>query len=358
MSASIPVAVFPGDGHGPDVIDAACCVLQAVGDVFGFQCQFHSYPCSGAHYKKTGELLPDAVLRELEEMPAILFGGVYHAEVEAGLLAREILLRITRHLDQYISLRPVHLFPGVKSYLRNKGPEQVDFYVVREGSGGMDGRMGGSLLKGSAMEVSQETMIYSRHQVDRCLRFAFQLASRPERRGRVTLSGKTSLLPNVTDLWMRAFKEMGEAEFSGIDRQYYGMDDISMQLVRYPEEFDVIVTGNLFGDILADIGAVSQGGIGYAAVGSIHPGKSGMFGPMRASPDFYQVSPNQANPMAAISAVCMLLRHLGQDAAANSLEEAMMVTTATEVIAEGAMLSRFSTREVADMVAGKLMRNG
>jgi len=354
MSKNYTVAVFPGDGHGPDVIDAACRVLEAAGQLFGFSLGFRTFPHCGAHYLKTGELLPDGVLAELKGMRGILFGGVYHSEVEPGLLAREILLKITRHLDQYISLRPVRLYPGVKSYLRNKGPQQVDYFVVRESSGGLDGRMGGTLLKGSPMEVAQETMMYSRHQVDRCLRFAFELAARPDRRGCLTLSGKSSLLPNVYDLWMRAFAEMGDNEFPQIRRHYYGVDDISMQMVRYPEEFDVIVTGNLFGDILADIGAVSQGGIGYAAVGSIHPGKTSMFGPMRASPDFYEVSPNQANPVAALAAAVMLLHHLGEREAANRLEEALMVTTATEVIAEGAMLSRFSTREVADMVAGKI----
>jgi 3-isopropylmalate dehydrogenase len=354
MANKYPIAVFPGDGHGPDVFRAACHVLGAVADRFGFHLDFTEYPYGGNHYVKTGELLPDATLRGLKEYRAILFGGVAHPQAEAGLLAREILMRIARHLDLFISLRPVHLYPGVKSLLRDKGPKQIDYILVRENSGGMNGQVGGCLLKGTPNEIAQESMTYTRFQVDRCLRFAFQVASRPDRRGKLTLSGKSSLLPHVFDLWLRAFGEMGEKEFPHIRRDYHGVDDICMHLVKQPESFDVIVAGNLFGDILADIGAVTQGGIGYAAVGSIHPGKTSMFGPMRAGADLYEVTPGQANPCAAFGAAAMLLRHLGEHPAAAALEDAILVTTATTVTGEGALLSRFSTREVADLVAGRI----
>ena len=353
MSGPYEIAVFPGDGHGPKVIAAARHVLEAAAIRFDLAFSFTEYPYCGGHYVETGELLPDKILHGLPDYHGVFFGGVYHEQAEAGLLAREILLKITKTLDQYISLRPVRLFPGVKSYLRNKGPQQIDYCIVRENSGGINGGIGGTLMRGTPMETAQETMAYTRYQVERCLRFAFQLASRSDRRKKLTLTGKTSLLPHVQELWSRVFEEMGE-EFPEVERQYYGVDDICMQLVRYPENFDVIVTGNLFGDILADIGAVSQGGIGYAGVGSIHPGQCSMFGPMRASPDFYEASSDQANPMAAISAAAMLLRHLGEHVAAHRLEEAMMVTTATEVIAEGTMLSRFTTKEVAEIVAARL----
>lgn len=353
MSSPYHIAVFPGDGHSPKVIEAACSVLRATAKRFAFDVDFTTYPHSGAHHQATGELLPDEILAGLPNFHAILFGGVYHEKAEPGLLYREILLKITQTLDQYISLRPVRLFPGVKSYLRNKGPQQIDYCIVRENSGGINGSIGGTLLPGTPTETAQETMLYTHFQVERCLRFAFELAARPDRRGKLTLTGKSSLLPHVQALWTRVFDDLGK-EYPQVTRQYYGVDDISMQLVRYPENFDVIVTGNLFGDILADIGAVSQGGIGYAGVGSIHPGKTSMFGPMRASSDFYESSSDQANPMAAIYAASMLLRHLGEHAAALKLEEAMMVTTATEVIAEGTMLSRFATEEVANMVAARL----
>jgi 3-isopropylmalate dehydrogenase len=355
METQIPLAVFPGDGHGPEVIRSAMRVLDAAGEAFGFGFDYSEFPCSGAQYMATGELRPNEVLARLESFPAILFGGVGHVRAPVGLLNREILLRITEHLDLYISLRPVRLMPGVKSYLRSKGPREIDYVIVRETSGGMNGKLGGSILKNTPDEIAQESMIYSRRQVERCLRFAFELAGQPGRRGQLTLSGKSSLLRHVYELWHRVFEEMGRAEYPKIRRQYYGIDDICMQLVRDPETFDVIVTGNLFGDILADVGAVSQGGIAYASVGSIHPGKTGMFGPMRASPDFYEVSANQANPMAAIGAAAMLLRHIGQAAAAARVEEAMMMTTATEVIGEGAMLSRFSTVEVGEMVANRVL---
>lgn len=354
MSDTHSIAVFPGDGHGPEVIDAAVQILQATAARYNFTLNFTAFPHSGAHWLATGELLPDDILHQLPAFDAILFGGVHHENAPPGLLAREILLKITRHLDQYIALRPVRLFPGVKSYLRNKGPQQIDYCIVRENSAGINGTIGGTMLPRTDLEIAQETMMYSRQQVNRCLRFAFDLASRPDRRGHLTLSGKSSLLPHVYDLWTRAFAEMGDRDYPHINRAYLGVDDISMQLVRYPEQFDVIVTGNLFGDILADIGAVSQGGVGYAAVGSIHPGRTSMFGPMRAGTEFYQASSDQANPAAAISAAAMLLRHLRRHDAAARIEDSLMAATATEVIAEGTMLSRFTTREVTDIVIARL----
>ncbi len=354
MPNAYDIAVFSGDGHGPQVMKAATRVLTAAASRYNFSIRFTEYPHSGSHYLETGELLPDPVLEKLPAYDGILFGGVSHPDVEPGLLAREILLKITRYLDLYISLRPVRLSPGVKSYLRNKGPQHIDYCVVRENSAGINGSVGGAMLTGTDLEVAQETMMYSRMQVDRCLRFAFELAGRADRRGAVTLSGKSSLLPHVNALWMRAFSEMGEIDFPEIRRHYLGVDDIAMQMVRYPEQFDVIVTGNLFGDILADIGAVSQGGVGYAAVGSIHPGKTGMFGPMRAGAEFYEASTDQANPIAAISAASMLLRHLRENEAAARIEDSIMAATATEVIGEGTMLSRFTTDEVAGMVASRI----
>jgi 3-isopropylmalate dehydrogenase len=354
MSNKYPIAVFPGDGNGADAIRAACRVLGTVADRFGFHLDVTEYPHGGGHYIKTGELLPDATLHGLANYRAILVGGVAHPQAEVGLLAREILMRMARHLDLYISLRPVQLYPGVKSLLRDKGPKQIDYILVRENSGGMNGQMGGSMLKGTPQEVAQETMSYSRFQVERCLRFAFQVASRPDRRGKLTLSGKSSVLPHVYDLWQRVFDEIGQNEFPRIRREYLGVDDLCMQLVKQPENFDVIVTGNLFGDILADLGAVTQGGIGYAAVGGIHPGKTSMFGPLRVGAELNDVPPDQANPCAALGAASMLLRHLGEHPAAAALEEAILLTTATLVTGEGAVLSRFTTREVADLVAGRL----
>lgn len=354
MSQTYLIGVFPGDGQGPSVIRAAQKVLETAADRYGFKVRFREYPCSGAHYLATGELCPDAVLEELKETPAILFGGVGHTAVSPGLLSREILLKITDTLDLYISQRPVRLMPGVKSYLRTKNNQAIDYVIIREHSGGLNGKMGGSVLKGTADEIAQENLVYSRFQVERCLRYAFQVASSPPRKGKLTLSSKSSLQPHAYDLWSRVFNELGEQEFPHIQRNYMEVDDICMQMVRYPETLDVIVTGNLTGDILANVGAVSQGGAGYAAIGSLHPGKTGMFGPMRASPEFYQDSPLQANPIAAISAVAMMLRYLGEETAAHKIEEAVIVTLASEVTGEGSVLSRFQTREVADIILQRL----
>ncbi|WFB35626.1 isocitrate/isopropylmalate family dehydrogenase [Kiritimatiellota bacterium B12222] len=356
MSQHYHIGVFPGDGQGPSVIQAAQQVLKAVSKRYGFKIKFKEYPYSGAHYLETGELCPDKVVEELQEHPAILFGGVGHPEVTPGLLSREILLKIADSLDLYISERPVRLMPGVKSYLRTKTAGQIDYVIIREHSGGLNGKMGGRVLKGTSAEIAQENLIYTRYQVDRCLRYAFQVAQSPNRKGKLTLTCKSSLQPHVYDLWARAFKEMGETDFPQIQRSYMEVDDICMQLVRNPESFDVIVTGNLTGDILANVGAVSQGGAGYAAIGSLHPGKTGMFGPMRASPEFYEVTDLQANPISAIGAAVMMLRYLGQPEAAHKIEEAMIVTLATEVMGEGTILSRFQTKEVADIITQRLLR--
>ena len=356
MAQTYSIGVFPGDGQGPSVIRAAQKVLESAADLYNFKVSFREYPCSGAHYLASGELCPDPVLEELRELPAILFGGVGHPEVSPGLLSREILLKIADSLDLYISQRPVRLMPGVKSYLRTKNNQAIDYVIIREHSGGLNGKMGGCVLKGTPGEIAQENLVYSRYQVERCLRYAFQVAASPHRKGKLTLSSKSSLQPHAYDLWSRVFHEMGEAEFPHIKRNYMEVDDICMQMVRYPETFDVIVTGNLTGDILANVGAVSQGGAGYAAIGSLHPGKTGMFGPMRASPEFYQDSPLQANPIAAVSAVAMMLRYLGQESAANKIEDAVMITLASEVTGEGSILSRFQTMEVADIILQRLQR--
>lgn len=354
MSKNYIIGVFPGDGQGPSIIRAAQKILKFIGDKQGFEIDFIEYPYSGAHYLQTGELLPDSVLSEIQDLPALLFGGVGHPEVTHGLLSRNILLKINDALDLFISERPVKLMSGVKSYLRTKDNKDIDYIIIREHSGGLNGKVGGSVRKGSSGEIAQESLVYGRFQVERCLRYAFQVASSPGRNHQLTLTSKSSLLPHAYDLWFRCFNEIGEAEFPKVKRNYIEVDDICMQLVRYPENFDVIVTGNLTGDILANVGAVSQGGTGYAAIGSIHPGKIGMFGPMRASAEFYELSDVQANPIAAISAAVMLLRYIGEAVAAARIEEAMIITLATEVIGEGTLLSRFQTMEVADMILNRI----
>jgi len=348
--------VLPGDGHGPAVIQAAQRVLAAAAALEGASIEYRSFPYSGKHYLETGELCPDAFLEELRGLPAVLFGGVGHPDIEPGVLSRGILMRITSELDLYISERPVRLLPGVKSYLRVSDASKIDYVIIREHSGGLNGRIGGSLFPGGDNEVAQENVIYTRGQVERCLRYAFEKAGQPNRKGRLTLSGKSSLQPYSFSLWTRVFRELGDAEFPQIKRSYVEIDDLCMQLVREPENFDVVVTGNLTGDILSNVGAVSQGGAGYAPIGSIHPGSIGMFGPMRASAEFYHFSGLQANPVAAISSAAMLLRHIGLPAAARRVEEALLVTLATEVIGEGTLMSRFQTHEVADIVLNHLQK--
>jgi 3-isopropylmalate dehydrogenase len=343
------IAVIGGDGTGPEVVREAVKVLRAAAQRFVFGLDFHEYDLGGDRYLRTGELVPDSVLDELRKVDAILLGAIGHPDVKPGILEKGILLRLRFELDQYINLRPVKLYPGVECPLKDKGPEHIDYIVVRENTGDLYTGAGGFTLKNTPHEVAIQTSIYTRFQVDRCLKYAFQLARRRPRKT-LALCGKTNVLTYVYDLWERAFHEMGAKEYPDVKREYYHVDALCMWMVKNPEWFDVIVTGNMFGDIITDLAAITQGGMGIAAGGNINPEGVSMFEPIGGSAPKY-TGKNVINPLAAICAGLMMLRHLGEEAAATAIEEAVMFVTSRRLKSLAAGRMGYTTTEVGDMVA-------
>jgi len=350
MAKHYKIAVIPGDGTGPEVIREGLKVLQAVSRKFGFALELTNYDVGGDRYLKTGEVLPDSVLAELRQFDAIYLGAVGHPEVKPGILEKGLLLKLRFELDQYINLRPVKLYPGVDSPLKNKGPSEIDYVVIRENSGGLYTGVGGFSMKGTPQEVAMQEMVYSRFQVDRCLRYAFEYARKRNKRKTLALSGKTNVLTYVFDLWERAFHEMGARDYADIKREYYHVDATCMWMIKNPEWFDVIVTENMFGDIITDLGAITQGGMGIAAGGNINPEGVSMFEPIGGSAPKY-TGQNVINPLAAICAGAMLLDELGETQAAQAIERAVMDVTAHKIKNLGAGKMGYSTSKVGDLVA-------
>jgi 3-isopropylmalate dehydrogenase len=290
------------------------------------------------------------VLEELRGFDAILLGAIGHPDVTPGILEKGILLRARFELDQYINLRPVKLFPGVWTPIKDKGPEHIDFVVVRENTEGLYAGMGGYQYKGTPHEVAIQTSCNTRHGVERCLRYAFELTRKRNRRTQLTLVGKTNVLTFAFDLWWRAFNELGDAEFKDVKREYSHVDAACMWFVKNPEWFDVIVTDNMFGDIITDLGAMIQGGMGIAAGGNINPSGVSMFEPIGGSAPKY-TGKGVINPLAAVCAAGMLCEHLGEEAAGRAIEEAVARITAERLQSLSAGRMGFSTAQVGDMVA-------
>jgi len=362
MAKTYKIAVMPGDGTGPEVTAEAVKVLNAAADKFKFKVDPTTFDFGGERYKRTGETLPDSAVEELRKFDAILLGAIGHPDVAPGILEKGILLKARFELDQYINLRPVKLYPGVETPLKNKGPEDIDFVVVRENSGDAYTGTGGVTMKGTPQEVAVQSAVYSRFQVDRCLKYAFEYAKKHGKKARgrgekntLALSGKTNVLTYIYGLWERAFHEMGQAQYPDIAREYYHVDATTMWFVKNPEWFDVIVTGNLFGDIITDLGAMIQGGMGIAAGGNINPDAGGvsMFEPIGGSAPKY-TGKGVINPLAAICAAQMMLAHLGQEKAAAAMERAVMYVTANKMKSMAAGKMGYSTSEVGDLVATKV----
>jgi len=354
------IAVIPGDGTGPEVTAEAVKVLKAAAVKFGFKLELTEFDFGGERYKRTGELLPDSAVEELRKFDAILLGAIGHPDVTPGILEKGILLKARFELDQYINLRPVKLFPGVQTPLKDKGPNDIDFFVVRENTGDLYTGVGGFSMKGTPQEVAVQTAIYNRFQVDRCLRYAFNYAQKYGKKSRgkaakntLALCGKTNVLTYVYDLWERAFHEMGQKEFPEIAREYYHVDATCMWFVKNPEWFDVVVTGNMFGDIITDLGAMIQGGMGIAAGGNINPEGVSMFEPIGGSAPKY-TGQGVINPLAAICAMQMMLATLGEDKAAAAVEDAVMYATANKIKSLQAGRMGYTTSEVGDLIAERI----
>ena len=321
--AKYKIALLPGDGTGPEVLREGVKVVEAAARRYGFSIDTTLYDFGGDRYLRTGEVLPDSAVPELRQYNAIFLGAIGHPDVKPGILEKGILLRVRFELDQYVNLRPVKLYPNVETPLKDKKPEDIDFVVVRENSADMYTGIGGVQRKGTPYEVAIQCATYSRNEVDRCLKYAFEYTRKRNRKKTLALCGKTNVLTFVYDLWERAFHEMGEKEFPDIKREYYHVDATTMWMVKNPEWFDVIVTGNMFGDIITDLGAMIQGGMGVAAGGNINPEGVSMFEPIGGSAPKY-TGLGVINPMACICAGQMMLEHLGEAEAAAAIERAVI----------------------------------
>lgn len=347
------IAVIPGDGTGPEVIREGVKVLEAVSDRFGFKLDFNYYDFGGDRYLRTGETLPDGAIDELKGYDAIYLGAIGHPDVKPGILEKGILLRLRFELDQYINLRPVKLYPGVDCPLKDKGPEDIDFVVVRENTEGLYAGAGGVLRKGTPDEVAIQESINTRKGVERCIRYAFDYCRKRNKDKKLTLCGKTNVLTYAFDLWERVFYEVAK-EYPDIKADYAHVDAITMWFVKNPEWFDVIVTDNMFGDIITDLGAMIQGGMGIAAGGNINPDGVSMFEPIGGSAPKYK-GQNVINPLAAICAGGMMIEHLGEEDAGRTIEKAVIEVTSRHIKSLAAGKMGYTTSEVGDLVAKYVM---
>lgn len=273
------IAVLPGDGTGPEVVAEGLKVLEAAAETTGFDFETREYDFGGERYLRTGETLPDSAVDELRSFNAIYLGAIGHPDVKPGILEHGILLKARFRLDQYINLRPVKLYPGVETPIKDKGPEDIDLVVVRENTEGLYVGTGGFTHKETPNETAIQVSVNTRMGVERCIRYAFELCRERDKDKKLTLCGKTNVLTYAHDLWERVFHEVGQ-EYPDITRDYAHVDAICMWFVKNPEWFDVIVTDNMFGDIITDLGAMIQGGMGIAAGANINPAGTSMFEPI------------------------------------------------------------------------------
>ncbi len=345
------IAVIPGDGTGPEVVREGLKVLEAAAQVAGFRYQTTTFDFGGDRYLKTREALPDSAVDEMRQFDAIFLGAIGHPDVEPGILEKGILLRLRFELDQYINLRPVKLYPNIDCPLKDKGPKDIDFVVVRENTEGLYGGMGGFQYKGTPQEVSSQVHLTTRFGADRAIRYAFELTRKRNQMKQLHLVAKRNVLTFVHDTWWRAFNEIGDADFPDIRREYAHVDATCMWFVKNPEWFDVIVVENMFGDIITDLGAMIQGGMGIAAGGNINPNGVSMFEPIGGSAPKY-TGKDVICPLAAIGALQLLVAQLGEDNAAERIETAVIKTLETGKIKSlSAGQMGLSTAQVGDLVA-------
>ena len=352
------IAVMPGDGVGKEVVPEGLKVLRATARKFGFTYTTTDYPFGGEHYLKTQQTLPDSALRELAEHDAILFGAVGvdprgMAQIPQGILETEILLKMRFELDQFINLRPTRLLPGVPTPLKHAGPDDIDMVIVRENTEGLYCQNGGFLYKGTPHEVANQIEVTTRHGVERCIRYAFQYAKDFGRK-KVTLVAKTNVLRFAHNLWQRAYDAVA-AEYPGIATEYHHVDACCMYMVTKPKVYDVVVTTNMFGDIITDLGAAIQGGMGMAASGNLNPTRqtASMFEPVHGSaPDI--AGKGYANPIATFLSVAMMLDFLGQKEAAVAINGACKAVVADVKNHTRDLGGTASTGQVGDAVVAAL----
>jgi 3-isopropylmalate dehydrogenase len=358
MAKTYKIATIPGDGTGPEVVREGIKVLNAAASKDGFKLEFTEFDFGGTRYLKTGETLPDKAIEEFKIFDALFLGAIGHPDVKPGILEQGILLKIRFALDQYINLRPVKLYPNVDTPLRDKGPEHIDFVVIRENTGGIYTGHGGATRLGTNDEIATQLMVYDRRTVDRCLKYAFDLKKKRNAKDDkyaqkpITLIHKRNVLTHCGDLWYRAFEEMGNKQYPELKRDYNHVDAANMWFVKNPEWFDVAVTENLFGDIITDLGAMIQGGLGVASGGNINPEGVSMFEPMGGSAPKY-AGLNVINPMAAIGAGMMMLDLFGEAKSVQAIEAAM-ISSMKKMKSQAAGQMGYSTTDVGDMVAANV----
>jgi 3-isopropylmalate dehydrogenase len=344
------IAVIPGDGTGPEVVAEGIKVLSAAAKKYNVKFEFVYFDFGGERYLRTGETLPDSAIEELKKFNAIYLGAIGHPDVKPGILELGILLKLRFTFDQYINLRPVKLFRAEDCPIKDKKPEDIDFVVIRENTGSVYTGIGGVMQKGTKYEVATQLMVYSYHQVERCIRFAYEYTRKRNKKKLLTLVHKTNVLTYCGDLWMRVFQEVGK-EYPDIKQDYNHVDACCMWFVKNPEYYDVVVTENMFGDIITDLAAIIQGGLGIAAGANINPNGISMFEPMGGSAPKY-TGKNMINPLAAIYAAAMMVEFLGEEKMANAI-----ITAIQQALLSGKIKSLsagkmgLTTTEVGDLVA-------
>jgi 3-isopropylmalate dehydrogenase len=350
MTKEYQIAVLPGDGIGPEVVAEGLKVLKRVAEIEGFKYRLTHYPHGSEHYLKTKELFPDSVLNELKQQAAIYLGAIGDPRVEVGLVERAVIAGIRFGLDLYVNLRPIKLLADHLCPIKDKKPEDIDMVVVRENTEDLYAGIGGFLKKGTADEVALQEMIFTRKGCERVIRHAFELAQkRPKRK--LTLVDKANAI-RAMDIWTRTFAEVGK-EYPNVATDHAYIDAACMWLVKNPESFDTVVTNNIFGDILTDLGAVLQGGMGIAASGNIHPGQVSMFEPIHGSAPKYK-GKGVASPVAAVAACGMMLEYLGQGRAAVRIEKAIAELLVSKKIPSLDSASGLSTFACGDLIAQRL----
>jgi 3-isopropylmalate dehydrogenase len=348
---SYKIAVMPGDGTGPEVVREGIKVLDAACAKHEVTLQYETFDFGGERYMKTGETLPDSAVDELRKFDAIFLGAIGHPEVKPGILEKGILLKARFALDQYINLRPVKLYPNVYTPVKDKGPEDIDFVIVRENTGGIYTGMGGTAMKGTVNEIATQVMVYSRPVVERCVRYAYEYTKKRNKGNTLTLVHKTNVMTECGDLWFRTHEEVGQQDYPEIKRDYAHVDATTMWMVKNPEWFDVIVTENMFGDIITDLGAMVQGGMGIAAGGNINPDGVSMFEPIGGSAPKY-TGKNVINPLASICSGEMMMRTLGEEAVADAIDAAVYKALESgKIKSMSAGKMGMGTSEVGDLVA-------
>lgn len=349
---SYKIAVIGGDGTGPEVVAEGLKVLAAVAPKNKFKYETVNYDFGGKRYLATKEVLPPTAIKELKTFDAIFLGAIGHPDVKPGILEKGILLKLRFDLDQYINLRPVQLYDERFCPLKDKKPEDINFTVIRENSEGLYLGLGEFQKKGTADEVAIQISHNTRKGVERCLRYAFEFTRQYGKKKQLTLCGKTNVLTFAFDLWDRTFNELAK-EYPDIKTDYAHVDATTMWFVKNPEWFDVIVTDNMFGDIITDLGAMIQGGMGIAAGGNINPNGVSMFEPIGGSAPKY-TGKNVINPLAAICAMAMLLRQIGETVSADQIETSVKTIVKTKLKSLAAGKMGYSTTEVGDLVVKHL----